>query len=88
MKALVIFSKHAKVRMSERKVQSFPTKNVRIYRDSFDKLKYYLNISDETKQGFLVLVKVSRHKFVVKTITKRGKIDDRSYLFYSEVVIQ
>ncbi len=88
MKAIIILSKHAKARMSEREVKSFPTHNVRIYRDNFDNLKHYLNVSTVTKQGFLVLVKVGKNKFVVKTITKRGKIDDRNYSFFDRVVVQ
>ena len=88
MKATIILSKHAKKRMNERKITSLPLQDVRIYTDRFDKLKFYLNIRTDVKKGFLVLVKVGKHKYVVKTITKRGKIDDRSFVFYEGVVVQ
>jgi len=88
MQVQVFSSKHAENRLSQRHhVASFksvlPYKNVKLYRDKFDKRKFYYNLDD----GFVVLMKVGINRYLIKTITKRGQIDDRNFILLKEVNI-
>ena len=87
-KAIVFVSAHAKARLNERfkttNFRKFVTSDVRFYNDRFDVQKYYLNMSEG---GFMVLAKLRANKFLIKTITERGQIDDRSYEVFDRVII-
>lgn len=89
--AQVFISKHAKSRIFERFetgefVKLFAKSN-RFYRDKFDRLKFYYNISLNEKLGFAVMVRLGKNKYLIKTITKRGKIDDRNFIRYDKVYV-
>ncbi len=89
--ALVFVSNHAKSRLYERfeteDITVLFSKSNRFYRDRFDRMKFYYNLSLDEKNGFVVLVRLSKDKYLIKTITKRGKIDDRDFVRYDRVNI-
>lgn len=83
----LFLSKHAKMRLSKR-LSSINLKRVIhnpivMYKDNFDNKKYYINM----KNGFIVLSHMRGNKYIVKTITNRGIIDDRDYEIFDRVII-
>ncbi len=79
--ALLIVSNHAKKQLFERFGKTsfkklIPRYSMRIFQDNFDNVKYYFNLSTSDSDGFMVLKKIGRDKFIIKTITDNGKIDN------------
>jgi hypothetical protein len=76
----VYLTKHAKDRYYNRHtndITNLKLPNVmRLYKDNYNDQKYYYNLD----RGFMVLKKVGKKTFIIKTITKKGKIDDREYI--------
>ena len=88
MKVQVYSSKHAENRLSQRYgtvrfKDVLPSEDVKLYRDKFDRTKFYFNLDG----GFIVLMKVGYNKYLVKTVTTQGKIDDRSFIVLKKVEV-
>jgi len=71
---------HAKQRYINRHEEGlgsfdFP-KTIRLYKDNYNDKKYYYNLD----KGFMVFKKVGKKTFIIKTVTNKGKIDDRDYI--------